>query len=204
MGNIGRPKIPLQTVNRILLVAIAAINLWVIGLPLYSTAVFWWQKHINHRPQHLQQLIMDNRPKKGTTKPTPLIPPGEHLIIPSIALKTDIHEGASPYTLNMGVWHFPKGSTPDKTGNTVLIGHRFLYTGLTDFSHLDLVKTGDEIALWWNSRQYLYKVSQIKVVKPSDVSIIQPTKDTRLTMYTCTPMWTNKMRLAVIAEQEMP
>jgi sortase A len=113
-------------------------------------------------------------------------------------------EGKSIYTVNKGVWHYPMGASPGQTGNTVFIGHRFTYNGPSVFAHLDLVKRGDNIALIWNGQRFSYTVSDIKIVEPWDTSIVKSTTDKRITVYTCTPMWTSKFRLAVIAEQDQP
>lgn len=182
--------------NRILLALIVIINLYIIALPFYTLVSFWPQKHISHRPQQLAQLIK--------TLPTkPVNRPDEELIIPSIGVDDKIYEGPTVHTLHYGIWRYPGGSSPDKGGNTVLADHRFTYTSLTPFTHLDLVKKGDPIVVIWHGRKYDYTVADSKVIKPSDTSIIQPTTDSRLTLYTCTPMWTNKFRLAVIAQKDI-
>lgn len=184
-----------KILNRLLLAGIIIINLYVILSPLYPSAIFWWQKHHEHRPQQLTQLIK-SMPAHPTNRPA------EELIIPGIALDEKIQEGYSVYTVNKGVWHWPKGASPGQIGNTVLIGHRWTYRGPAVFAHLDLVKRGDPIVLVWDGRKVSYTVSDIKVVEPNDTSIIQPSKDKRLTIYTCTPMWTSRYRLAVIAEED--
>jgi LPXTG-site transpeptidase (sortase) family protein len=180
--------------NRLLLAGIIIINLYVIGLPLFSLAGFWWQKHVSHQPQKLAQLVRSLPPKNG--------PAANQLIIPSIALDYKILEGPNAHTVDKGIWHYPKSGLPGQAGNTVLIGHRFTYNGADALMHLDLVKLKDSITIIWNGQKITYTVSDIKVVKPNDTSIIQPSNNKRLTIYTCTPMWTNKMRLVVIAQQE--
>ena len=189
----------LATVNRLLLAAIVIINLYIIGLPLYSLAVFWWQKHIDNRPAQLAQII-HSLPQKTASGP---YASGEHLMIPSIALDENIVEGPTSRALNHGIWRWPSGGRPGQVGNTVLIGHRwiYVYNGDVAFEHLDLVKPGDAITVMWNGQKYSYTVTATKIVPPSDTSIVQPTADHRLTLYTCTPMWTSKLRLAVIAEE---
>jgi len=79
-------------------------------------------------------------------------------------------------TLDQGIWRWPLGSTPDQGGNTILIGHRFTYTtprGI--FYELNQVAIGDEIGVFWNGKEYLYKVSSITVVPPSQTSILNQT-----------------------------
>lgn len=190
----------LTKINQFLLAAILAVNLYVIGLPLYQIASFWWLKHIDGRDDKLALTVRAlpiNTSGLGTKYAQ-----GEHLIIPRIALDQDIKEGQSVYTVNKGVWRWPKGANPGQTGNTVFIGHRFTYAGPSVFAHLDLVKPGDNVTVVWNQRKFSYTVTQTKLVSPSDTSIIQKTDDKRITIYTCAPMWSTKYRLAVIAQED--
>ncbi|MDP9129541.1 MAG: class E sortase, partial [Candidatus Binatota bacterium] len=105
--------------------------------------------------------------------------------------------------LDKGIWRWPAGSTPDKGGNTVLIGHRFTYTNpFGVFYHLDKVRPGDEIGLLWNNKNYVYRVSGVKVVPPTDTSVQNATADPRLTLFTCAPLWLPHNRLVVTANLE--
>ena len=105
--------------------------------------------------------------------------------------------------LDKGIWRWPNGSTPDKGGNTVLIGHRFTYTNPQGvFYFLNKVSLGGEIGIFWNNHEYLYRVVSISEVSPTDTAIENDTQDSRLTLFTCTPLWLPKNRLVVVAELE--
>jgi len=107
------------------------------------------------------------------------------------------------HTLNSGVVRLPTGSTPDKGGNTVIVGHRFSYTAPRGiFYFLNKVHVNDEIGLVWNDKTYAYKVASVQQVPPTEISVEAPTVDARLTLYTCTPLWLPKERLVIIAELE--
>lgn len=180
--------------NNVLVIAIVVINLYTLCVPLMPALSFWWQQHVFHASQDLR----DKFSTKGSTS-APVLPDDNRLVIPEMALNAPIFDGTSPYTVNKGIWRFPASSTPDKGGNTVLIGHRFTYHGAAVFYHLDLAHPGTKLVLFWQKKPYYYQVSEVKVVPPSDTSIEQPTDDARLTIYTCTPLWTAKNRLVVIA-----
>jgi LPXTG-site transpeptidase (sortase) family protein len=136
-----------------------------------------------------------------TTEDTNLKLTSHVLTVNAMDLTTKILEGKDPSTLFNGIWRRPHTSTPDKGGNTVLTAHRFLYTsGNNTFYHLDKVKKDDVITITWEDKEYTYKVSETRVVNPDDISIEAPTKDATLTLYTCTPLWTSKERLVVIAK----
>ena len=95
----------------------------------------------------------------------------------------------------------PHTSTPDKGGNTVLVGHRFTYKNPEGvFYHLDKVQLGDAITLHWQGNAYDYEVAEIKVVPANEISVEDNTAEPQLTIYTCTPLWSVKNRLVIIAK----
>jgi len=192
----------LSTINNILLGLIIVVDLYVILAPMFPAAAFWWQSHHTHTRQALTARL--HPAKQPATKPATVQP--NHVIIPSMLLDQSILEGpvSQQYRiLDQGIWRWPAGSTPDKGGNTVLIGHRFTYTNPRGvFYFLNKVVIGDEIGLFWANQEYLYKVSSITVVPPTQTSIEDATTDARLTIFTCTPLWLPKNRLVVVAELE--
>lgn len=190
--------------NTALLIAIVIINGYIILSPTWPMVHLWWTSHFTHEQQALAAYTnptLSTSPKSPST-PTAPVPKDNRLIIPKIALNDPLIEGQSFWTVNKGVWRWYYGSTPDKGGNTVLIGHRWTYdpnpAGV--FYHLDLLKKGDKIAVYWQQKRYLYEVISTEVVSPTDTHLVQPTKEPTLTMYTCTPMFTSKYRLFVISK----
>lgn len=139
-------------------------------------------------------------PAAETGKP---LPKDNRLIIPKIDLDQHIFEGTSPYTVNKGVWIRPNASRPDIGSNTVMVAHRLTYTDPRGpFYFLNKLAVGDEIAVTWQQKVYHYKVESIKVVSPTDVEVEAPTKQSVLTLYTCTPLWTLSSRLVIRAGLE--
>lgn len=129
------------------------------------------------------------------------IPDYNALVIPKIGVDSPIVEGAGPEALNSGLWRRPHTSTPDKGGNTVITGHRFLYTsGPTTFYNLDKLKVGDKFFMYWKGKEYDYEVTETLIVPATAVEIEQNTDETMLTLYTCHPLWTSKDRLVVRAK----
>jgi sortase A len=199
MLRIRRPR--LNHINSLLLVTIILINGYIILAPLAPAVSFWWSEHTNHTSQKLHQQLHASKPATPNTA-TPA-PQGNRLVIPSMQLDAEIFDGATASTLNKGLWHRPNSSTPDQGGNTVIAGHRFTYTNPQGILYyLNKVQVGDELGLYWNNVRYLYKVSEVNVVEPTAVQIEDNTSDARLTIYTCTPLWSPHQRLVVIAELE--
>ncbi len=122
--------------------------------------------------------------------------------IPAVGIEAPIVEGEDEDALSRGAWRRPLSSTPDNGGNTVITGHRFQYLPPNNmtFYHLDKVREDDKIFVYWDGMQYDYVVTDIFVVEPSQVEIEENTAKPRLTLYTCTPLWTAQKRLVIIAE----
>lgn len=197
-----RRRFTLHRINNLLLVGIILVNGYIVAAPFIPMFSFWWNAHFNHTQQQLtENLHKPTGPTPG--KPAVVPPKTNRLIVPAMQLNTQIYEGPDMRTLNKGIWHRPGTSSPDKGGNTVIAGHRFTWTDPQGiFYYLNKVKTGDEIGVWWQQKRYLYRVTTIKVVPPTEVSVEDNTPDSRLTLYTCTPLWSPHQRLVVVAELE--
>jgi len=78
-------------------------------------------------------------------------------------------------------------SWPGLGGNTGLAGHVSLRNG-TDgpFRYLDSLQPNDQIKLYTEENIYIYSVREKRVVTDTDFTVIEPTKDPRLTLITCT------------------
>jgi LPXTG-site transpeptidase (sortase) family protein len=191
----------LKQINNILLILIILINGYIIAAPLLPVILFSWQSH-HGKEQQLASVINKSR----GNQPTVQYPDGNTVIIPSMLLSQPILEGPASKTyqiLDQGIWRWPYSSTPDKGGNTVLIGHRFTYTNPRGvFYFLNKVAIGDEIGVFWNKRMYVYRVANIEEASPTDTKIENNTPNPELTLFTCTPLWLPKNRLVVVADLE--
>jgi len=195
--------VKLRHINTLLLVCIIGINGAIITLPFVPSLVFWAQSRDPGRVSQLEAKI--TAAAKDTTQQKTTATEDNRLIIPRMMLDEAIHTGPTARTLRDGLWLRPQGDTPDNASNTVIVGHRFTYTDPQGtFYHLDKVRLGDRIAVWWEGKQHTYTVSDIKTVQADQTSIEAPTKHGQLTLYTCTPLWLPKDRLVVIATEDMP
>ena len=105
-----------------------------------------------------------------------------HIEIGRIGLSAVIFEGTSEGTLDLGVGHLTSSVTPDRKGNVVLAAHRDTF-----FRPLRSIEVGDAITLTTPQGRFYDKVESTEVVKPTEVSVIQPTRDATLTLITCYP-----------------
>ncbi len=128
-------------------------------------------------------------------------PQKNRLVIPSIQVNEPILEGNNIGVINHGgTWRRPNTTNPTENNNTVIVGHRYFGNNVSTFYHLDKVKVGQKLALYWDGEEILYEVVENKVVDANAVEIEGPTTEKQLTIYTCHPIWTAKERLVVIAK----
>lgn len=125
-----------------------------------------------------------------------------HLVIPRLQLDQKILEGESENTVHSGVWRRPGFATPGQNNNTVLVGHRFTYTGPSVFYHLDKVQAGDDVLVVYSGKVYVYRVDGTRVVDPNDQTVETPSSSEKLTIYTCTPLGSVRFRLVIDSHLE--
>jgi sortase A len=180
----------LRRFNNALSAIIVLLSLYILATPWLPELDFWWRNKTGSQPE----LV---RAEKANTEVN--YPKDNTLVIPALNMQELIHEGNGEDVLMKGIWHRPQTGSPDKPGNTVLAGHRFTYSNPAVFYHLDKVKMGDEIIVYWQSKKYVYQVTGIYEVSPSAVEVEKATAEPKLTLYTCTPLWTSKNRLVIEA-----
>jgi len=80
------------------------------------------------------------------------------------------------------VSYLTSSATPGSKGNTVMYGHNTISV----LGGLWRVQDGDPIYVVMNNGQfYKYQVFERREVAPTEVSILSPSEDSRLTLYTC-------------------
>lgn len=122
--------------------------------------------------------------------------------INSIGVEGYIFEGVDSNTMNKGFWHFPISQLPGQKGNFVVIGHRYakLPPEKDTFFNLDKVKVGDRIEVIQNDDKYTYIVTDSREVEKNDISVLSNFNDHRITLITCSPLWTSEKRLVITAK----
>jgi LPXTG-site transpeptidase (sortase) family protein len=193
----------LAKINNLLVALIILVNAYIIIAPFWPEVVFYWQNH-QGKQQQLQRDIQSLKTSKSGS--TSLASQPNQVIVPSMLLDQPILEGPTINryaVLNRGIWRWPLASTPDKGGNTVLIGHRFTYTNPRGvFYFLNKIQSGNEIGVIWNHKKYRYKVVSITQVPPTDTTIQNNTANPELTLFTCAPLLLPKDRLVIVADLE--
>ena len=187
----------LRKTNNILVVIALLLSLYIIVNPLTPSIRFVFR---DKSPETIAPYSGELAEVYGS-EPTSQIPKDNRLVIPSIGIDEAVLESDNIGVIdNGGTWRRPATSTPNKGGNTVIVGHRFYGQGGSTFYNLDKLSINDTLAVYWEGKEYLYSVADVKVVRPSSIEIEAPTADDRLTLYTCTPLWTARDRLVIIAK----
>jgi len=111
-------------------------------------------------------------------------PPLGVMTIDKLDIQVPVYDGADDFNLNRGVARIRGTATIDADGNLGIAGHRDgFFRGLKD------ITVGDSIELQTTRGEVRYTVSSIRIVDPSDVSVLAPTPERTITLVTCYPFY---------------
>jgi sortase A len=106
------------------------------------------------------------------------------LAIPKIDLRVPVFDGTADMTLNRGIGRIEGTAAIGTSGNLGLAGHRDgFFRGLKD------IVVGDAIDLRSRNANVRYRVTEILIVEPTDVYVLDPTDHATLTLVTCYPFY---------------
>lgn len=135
--------------------------------------------------------------------------PARRVVIPAIGVDARIVELGTKYdsrgvliweTPAFAVGHYIGTANPGERGNIVLSGHLSSPHAGSVFLNLPKIALGDAITLYTDESQYLYRVTDTRVVEPSEVGVMLPTEEPILTLITCVPDGVYSHRLIVTAK----
>ncbi len=132
------------------------------------------------------------------------------IVIPSIRLDSKVVEVGIVIDKGRPAWDtaafavgYHRGSAlPGTLGNTVLNGHissPVSHKGDV-FRHLPELRIGDEVDVYVGDKKVAYDVTELRVVPPTDIQVLNPTPDATLTLITCYPDNVYTSRLIVIGK----
>jgi sortase A len=106
------------------------------------------------------------------------------LRIPKIHLEVPVYNDTDDLTLNRGVGRILGTAQVGAASNLGIAGHRDgFFRGLKDLA------PGDEIDLVRIGQSDKYVVETIQIVSPENVSVLNPTRGSSLTLVTCFPFY---------------
>jgi sortase A len=150
-------------------------------------------------PAHIDQTLWSEQRKLAfAASPSSHSPPEGLLRIPSVDLEVPIYDGTSEINLNRGAGHI-EGTTPlAQTGNIGIAAHRDGF-----FRKLKDVEVESMVDLEVGGRLSHYRVTEIRIVAPTNVDVLAPTRIPSITLVTCYPFYfvgTAPLRYIVRAE----
>lgn len=139
-------------------------------------------------PQELDHREADASPEEAAGAPAPPAyaqgDPVFRLEIERIAVRNIVVYGSSEAALGQGPGLVERTALPGFPGNTVVAAHRDYY-----FWRLGELAPGDEIRLSSPDGTWTYRVTAKWVVGEADTTILAPTAEPSLTLFTCWPLF---------------
>jgi sortase A len=100
--------------------------------------------------------------------------------------------------LKKGVGQHIGSVNPGESGNMVLSAHNDIFGEL--FRYLDRLKPGDKIKIMTATREFTYIVTGLKIVEPTDISVMDPTEEPSITLISCYPYLVDSQRIVIFGE----
>jgi sortase A len=135
-----------------------------------------------------------------TPQPVPTRGPEQprRLVIPSIGVDHPIVAGDDWDALKQGIGHTIWSANPGEDGNCVLSAHNDIFGAI--FQRLPDVELGDEIVVHTDNGIFAYVVKATHIVEPTQVDLMDPTIEPRLTLISSYPYLADDKRIVVVAE----
>ncbi len=120
--------------------------------------------------------------------------------IPAINIGQGIVPGTDWEALKQGVGQLLNGVRPgDPSGNMVLSAHNDIYGEV--FRDIDQLQVGDEFTVRTQSDIFTYRVTETRIVSPTDVQVLDPRGGATATLISCYPYRVNDKRYIVFADR---
>lgn len=151
-------------------------------------------------PEHLRPLV-----QSLANLPVPTAGPQQavQIDIPAIAVQNwPVVQGDGWEQLKKGVGQHIGSANPGENGNVVLSGHDDVFGEV--FRNLDKLQPGDQVILYTMQQQFIYRVTETRIVDPSQVDVMNSTSDPTVTLISCYPYMVDKQRIVVFATLQNP
>lgn len=147
-------------------------------------------------PEHLRPLVQS---VGEVAIPTPSPEQARSLWIPALwSQPAPVVQGDGWEQLKKGVGQHVGTANPGEAGNLVVSAHNDIFGEL--FRDLDRLQPGDELYVSTATREYLYRVTGLEIVEPTEVSVMGPTARPTITLISCYPYLVDNQRIVVFGE----
>jgi len=119
------------------------------------------------------------------------------IVIPSIGVNSMVQEIGTAWVNGQLIWqtipfivgHYRTSAQAGQNGNAIFAGHVTSETLGNVFINLYKIGLGDEVEIQTNDTIFTYTVTRVKLVLPTDTSVMNPTPDATATLITCAGDW---------------
>jgi len=136
------------------------------------------------------------RPPAATAVP---LDPGSpvRMIIPRINLDSKVKDIGTYWEKGQLAWetvpflvgHYRTTANAGEKGNGVFSGHVTSRNAGNVFADLYQIQMGDDVRLFTDENEFDYQVFDVKLVLPTETSVMDPTPDGTITLITCAGEW---------------
>jgi sortase A len=147
-------------------------------------------------PENLRPLVQS---LPAVAIPTPGPEQARSIYIPALwNASAPVVQGDGWEQLKRGVGQHIGSADPGNVGNLVLSAHNDIFGEL--FRDLDKLKPGDEILVSTTTREYIYRVTGLRIVEPTEVEVMEATPRPTITLISCYPYLKDTERIVVFGE----
>lgn len=186
---------------------LTAVSTFALLLVLFKAPVIMSQ--VGYVAKQKEATVLQTTAPAVPISQTPTMTIPKINVTAPLIFEPSTQEAAVQKALENGVVHYGNTPRPGEPGNQVVVGHssndwwepgdyKFV------FVLLDKLVVGDTFSVDYEGVKYVYKVTETKIVEPTDLSVLKPTPNPTITLITCTPPGTAWKRFIVHAEQISP
>lgn len=144
---------------------------------------------VAHFPPYIDRINTDLWSDKRKTqyedrKGKSLLLPEAVLYVDDLKLVVPVFPGAGEDSLSRGAGWIKSTTAVDEKGNIGLAAHRDSF-----FRPLKDIQIGQKIRIKTSRGERHFEVKQLSVVDPSQIEVLQPIQESRLTLVTCYPFY---------------
>lgn len=149
---------------------------------------------LGEREQKIAYLARSIRRRVGKDEPI------ARISIPALGVGKTVVDGTDTAALRKGPGLIESTDLPGLGGTTAIAGHRTTYGA--PFHSVDKLKKGNRILIGTPYGRFEYRVSNKRIVKPTDVWVLERIGRERLVLSACHPLYSAAERIIVFAELE--
>ena len=185
---------------------IISFQVWEVGQKISSQALVSPKQDVGGKILGVSVQNKDNFPSfvSNNKRETKATYSEFKLTVPKINL-SEVLVYVDSNDLTKGLAHLPATALPGEKGNVFISGHSALsrfWEADAYFAKLTDIKVGDQIEIEASGANFIYEVTNVKTISPTDLSVITPPDETGryITLMTCVPPGLNFKRLIVLGK----